>query len=267
MTRKYGALDTYRTPCFQVAPMARIFPSLYFYARMFLGPVPWLCRRAAKGHCDDMAWVYSSVWLANILEASGCRLDLTGLANLRRGGVPRVYVANHMSTLETFVLPAVIRPEHPVTFVVKKSLTTMPFFGAVMRSRYPVVVSRSNPREDLAVVLEEGTKRLRQGISIIVFPQSTRSVEFSREHFNSIGVKLARRANVPVVPVALKTDAWAQGRAIKDFGPIRPQVTVHFSFGEPFAVEGNGKKEQRAICDFIEQNLHVWNKEEQGCAS
>lgn len=262
MLDKYGHEDTYVSPSAPVGAFPGQFPAIYFYARIFTGPVPWLCRRAARGMCDDTAWVYSSVWLADILEASGCRIIIEGLDNVRSQAGPCVYIANHMSTLETFLLPGIIRPHHPVTFVVKKSLTTMPFFGPVMRSRDPVAVGRVNPREDLALVLEEGTKRLKKGISIIVFPQSTRSPVFSRAHFNSIGVKLARKAEVPVIPLALKTDAWAQGKLIKDFGAIKPAIPVHFKFGEPLAVNGNGKKEHETICRFIEQALDSWQQQD-----
>ena len=56
-------------------------------------------------------------------------------------------------------------------------------------------------------VLEGGKQRLQKGISIIVFPQTTRTVRFEPENFNSIGVKLAQRAKVPIIPLALRTDA------------------------------------------------------------
>ena len=95
--------------------------------------------------------------------------------------------------------------------MVKESLLKYPFFGPVLGSREPIVVGRSNPREDLVAVLEGGEARLKQGRSVIVFPQSTRSSVFDPAHFNTIGVKLAKRAGVPVIPVALKTDAWGNG--------------------------------------------------------
>jgi len=128
----------------------------------------------------------------------------------------------------------------------------------VMRNRQPVVVGRDNPREDLKTVLEEGQKRLEANISIIIFPQTTRSVEFDPKKFNTLGVKLAKRCNVPVVPFALKTDAWGLGRRLKDFGPIRPEKTVHIHFGEPMQVKGSGKEEHNVIVEFIETKLAAW---------
>jgi 1-acyl-sn-glycerol-3-phosphate acyltransferase len=151
-----------------------------------------------------------------------------------------------------------IVPRRDVTFVVKESLITYPLFGHVMRSRHPVVVGRENPREDLRVVMEDGRQRLEANVSIILFPQTTRSVEFDPKKFNTLGVKLAKRCNVPVVPFALKTNAWGLGRGLKDFGRICPEKTVHIHFGEPMAIRGSGKEEHNAIVEFIEKNLSAW---------
>lgn len=262
MRNKYGLGDAYQTPPRPHSGIATAAPGLYFYSRLLAGPLRWLCARAAKNQCDDIAWSNSSCWFADILEDTGCTMDISGMLEIDAVDGPCVFVANHMSTLETFVLPGIIRPRRPVTFVVKESLTTMPFFGPVMRSRNPVVVGRANPREDLAAVLEGGTERLQKGISIIVFPQSTRSLYFSSEHFNSIGVKLARRAKVPVIPLALKTDAWGQGKKIKEAGKIRPDLPVRFKFSKALQISGNGREEHAEICRFIEGTLSHWQKED-----
>jgi 1-acyl-sn-glycerol-3-phosphate acyltransferase len=231
------------------------------YSRIFAGPLAWLCHKAAKGKCDDYAWVWASDWLTDILE-DYCPLEACGLDYFRKLDGPCVVVANHMSTLETFVLPGMLRPSRPVTFVVKKSLVEMPFFGPVMRSRDPLVVGRKSPREDLATVINGGRERLEKDISIVVFPQSTRSLEFDIRHFNTIGVKLAQRAGVPVVPLALKTDAWGQGKIIRDFGRIRRGMPVRFRFGAPIEIQGNGKSEHAAICDFISSTLADWQAQD-----
>jgi 1-acyl-sn-glycerol-3-phosphate acyltransferase len=166
-----------------------------------------------------------------------------------------------MSTLETMVLPCIIQPLKGTTFVVKRSLLTMPVFGHVMRSRDPIALGRTNPRDDLKVVLEEGVRKLQNGRSIIIFPQSTRSVEFRPEEFNSLGIKLAARAGVPVLPVALKTDAWGNGKYIKEFGPIDNRKIVRFAFGQPIRIEGRGAEEHGKVVEFIREKLAEWSRE------
>ena len=259
---KFLTGDTYRSPAMRAGMLSRALPSLSFYSRLFLGPVRWLCRRAARGQCDDAAWVYASIWTADRMERMGCPIEVEGMDAITAEDAPCLFVANHMSTLETFMLPGIIRPRRPVTFVVKKSLTTMPFFGAVMRSRDPIVVGRVNPREDLAAVLDGGLERLKKGISIIVFPQSTRSSVFDARHFNSIGVKLARKAGVPIVPVALKTDAWGQGKKIKELGPVKAGMPVRYRFDPPLHIRNQGKEEQAAICEYIGGTLAAWQAQD-----
>ncbi|MDR2799952.1 MAG: 1-acyl-sn-glycerol-3-phosphate acyltransferase [Desulfovibrio sp.] len=257
---KFLTGGSYRSPGFRPGLFTRIFPSLSFYGRLFGGPVFRLCRLAAKGLCDDSAWTRASVEVAELVERIGGKIVVEGMEAITAVDGPCLFVANHMSTLETFMLPGIIRPRRPVTFVVKNSLVAMPFFGMVMRSRDPVVVGRSSPREDLARVLEGGRERLGRGVSIIIFPQSTRSPDFDLRRFNSIGVKLAMYADVPIVPLALKTDAWGQGKAVKELGKIRPELTVRYRFASPLRIAGRGREDHAAICDHIAQSLREWRR-------
>ncbi len=139
--------------------------------------------------------------------------------------------------------------------MVKESLIDYPVFKHVMKSRDPIVVGRINPREDFKKVLEGGLKRLNQGISVLIFPQTTRTTELDPKAFNSIGIKLAKKAGVPVIPFALKTDAWGIGRWIKDLGKIDPSKRVRFWFGNPITVRGRGKDEHEAVLQFIMEKL------------
>jgi len=255
--------DTYVTdPGRRRSLFSRVFlsPKFSFYPQFFF--IIWLnSRRAKKGLYGSREWAESSLDVMRALENVGVRIEITGMNNIKRFEGPAVFIGNHMSTLETMVLPCIIQPVKETTFIVKKSLLTMPVFGHVMRSRDPVVVGRVNPREDLRTVLEEGARRLKAGRSVIVFPQSTRSVVFVPEEFNSLGIKLASRAGVPVVPVALKTDAWGNGKHIKEFGPVDTRKKVHFAFGEPMTVAGRGAEEREKVINFIKDKLEEWSKE------
>jgi 1-acyl-sn-glycerol-3-phosphate acyltransferase len=249
--------DAYRTPERKGSWIGRSCPNTVFYAKAFM-IVFHAARLAQKGLFDEARWVESSITTVRALESVGGRFDLQNLNVPRKLDSPCVFIGNHMSILETFVLPCLVQPHRPVTFVVKESLITYPLFGHVMRSRDPVVVGRTHPREDLRTVLEEGGKRLAANISVVIFPQTTRSVEFDPQKFNSLGVKLAKRCNVPVVPIALKTDAWGLGRRLKDFGRICPEKTVHIHFGEPMTVHRSGKEEHNMIVKFIGKKLAAW---------
>jgi len=247
----------YQTPERTRPGMAAWFPGVVFYAKV-AGVIYRAAKLAKHGVYDSQLWIESSVTTVRALESVGGSFDLQNLNVPRKIDSPCVFIGNHMSILETFVLPCLIQPHRPVTFVVKESLLTYPLFGHVMRSRDPVVVGRTHPREDLRTVLEEGEKRLAANISVVIFPQTTRSVDFDPQMFNSLGVKLAKRCKVPVVPFALKTDAWGLGRRLKDFGRICPEKTVHIHFGEPMTVHGSGKEEHNMIVEFIGKKMAAW---------
>jgi 1-acyl-sn-glycerol-3-phosphate acyltransferase len=209
---------------------------------------------------DKKAWADSSFYIFRFIEKTGGRFNITGMENIRKTEGPVLFISNHMSTLETMIFPSLIAPHRDVTFVVKESLVKHPLFGDVMRSRNPIVVGRSDPRKDLQAVMQEGQELLSKGISIVIFPQSTRSVKFNPEEFNSLGVKLAKKAGVPVVPVAIKTDFWGNGKLLKELGPLDSNKTIHMRFGEPFIISGNGREENQKIIDFIEASLAEWNE-------
>ncbi len=252
--------DVYQSlPLSRKTLLARLspWPELPFYLSVGY-TVALAGHRASRGRYSDDQWVVSSLRIVRALEGVGARLVVEGMDHVRGLDGPAVFVGNHMSTLETFVLPCIIQPVRPVTFVVKSGLLTYPVFGHVMRSRDPVVVGRQNPREDLAAVLRDGKARLDRGVSVIVFPQTTRSVTLDPARFNSIGAKLAARAGVPVVPIALQTHAWGNGKRLKDVGRVDPSIPVRFRFGPPLAPDGRGNAVHRACLAFVQETLGEW---------
>lgn len=249
---------TYQSGHQPISLLGRSLPSIRFYPS-FLWIVAKSGLKARRGSLNDESWAESSVEVLRLLEKVGITVEVTGGQNFNEPSSPVIIIGNHLSMLETMVLPSIIVPYRPVTFVIKKSLLEYPVFKHIMRSRDPVAVSRTNPRQDLTTVLEEGQERLSRGISIIIFPQTTRAA-FDPGQFSSIGIKLAKRAGVPVVPLALLTDAWRNGVYLKDFGRIDPSRKVYFSFGKAIEVKGKGTEEHHHIVDFIEQQLARWQR-------
>lgn len=234
-------------------------PSVRFFLKF--GGVVYTCSSLAKKKVyNKFEWVKSSIDILQDLEQSGIKFKIKGMSNLSKFDGPAVFISNHMSTLETVILPSLIQPAKEVTFVVKQELIDYPFFGWVLKARNPIVVGRSNPREDLAHVLTEGSRYLKEGRSLIIFPQKTRNKNFDPESFNSLGIKLAKKTDVYVVPIALATDAWGNGKLIKDIGKIDPNKFVHIEFGEPFKVESNGAVEHDRVINFIKSKLIEWNR-------
>ncbi|MDF1793512.1 MAG: lysophospholipid acyltransferase family protein [Thalassobaculaceae bacterium] len=238
--------------------MFRVFlPSVLFYAQAaaHIGSAAYQARR---GRLTNDRLIEGSHALRRSLESVGVRFEVSGLEAVDWSQGPFVFAANHMSAMETQILPSVLSPAAPCTFVVKSSLMSYPVFGAVLKAFDPIVVERSDPKADLRQVLQEGGKRLASGKSVIVFPQAHRTEAFDRKGFNTIGVRLARSAGVPIVPVALHTTAWSQGRWVSDIGWIVPKRPARFAVGSPIAVEAGGRDAQEQVVSFIEARLAEW---------
>jgi 1-acyl-sn-glycerol-3-phosphate acyltransferase len=260
MNTGYFDTDTYNTPekgTLSWIDRFRLNNRLYFTFK-YISLVFNTRYEALKNRYDARAWAKSSMYVFKLIEKTGGKFHIRGIENIGKSKGPVVFISNHMSTLETMVFPGIIAPIRKVTFVVKDSLVKHPLFGPVMRSRDPIVVGRSDPRKDFETVMTRGIELLSKGISVVIFPQSTRSTVFKTEEFNSLGTKLAKKAGVEVVPVAIRTDFWGNGSIVKDLGPINRHNPVNMVFGEPLTLDGNGKEENQKVVEFIKSHLNKW---------
>jgi 1-acyl-sn-glycerol-3-phosphate acyltransferase len=215
---------------------------------------------ARKGKFDDPSFCQQSRMVIEAVESNGGIVHIWGLDNIRKTEGPVVFISNHMSTLETFVFPCLIQPIRDHAYVVKENLLTYPIFGAIMQSQRPIAVTRKNPREDLKTVLQKGVEFLKAGRSLVIFPQSTRTTRIDLRQFNTLGLKLAQKAGVPIIPIAVKTDYWGAGKVIRDFGLIGKSREVYIRFGEPILIQGNGRKEHQEVVRFITSHLKQWSR-------
>ena len=251
------APSDYRTPENQSWWLATRLPGLFLYTRILLVVL------AAYRRCSENTYtldkkIASSSSVLRTLERIGADVLVENMSAFIALKTPCVFVANHMSALETFLLPCFIMPYRKMTFVVKKSLTRYPILRHAINSLDPIVVERTNPRKDLKAVLDQGVNCLKQNISVLLFPQTTRSLHFDPSQFNTLGIKLAKKSRLPIVPIALKTDVWGNGRRFKDFGKIDPSKPVRVAFGNPVYVTGNGKQAHQEILAFIGDKLRSW---------
>ena len=190
------------------------------------------------------------------VESTGARVEYSGLENIPNE--PCVYIGNHFSTLETLSLGNVINSRAKISFVIKESLMKYPYFKQILKELECITLTRTNPVADLKKILKEGPALLEKGISIVVFPQHTRG-KFHPEEFSSIGCKLAKRAKVPIIPLALDTRFWGKGKIISDFGPVKRDIPVRFAFGPKMIIEKNEKEVHAKYLEFIGDKLAEWD--------
>jgi len=214
--------------------------------------------KAWFGRYNFDVWAQDSLVVLQAVEQLGGRVVCEGFAPRAAMRGPVVYIANHMSMLETMLLPCVLTPFSPVAIVLKDSLLRYPFFGSLCRTIAPIVVSRTNVRADLQAVVEQGRAKLAAGSSVLLFPQGTRMAVFNPRKFNSMGAKLAHAAGVPLVPIALQTDFVGLGRWIKDLGPIDPSRTVRFAAGPLLTPELPPRELHQQSLAFITGRFREW---------
>ena len=199
-------------------------------------------------------------------EKFGIKVTVDGWENRKDYKGPVVYLANHMSTLETIMLPPILLTYGPFNVFVKASLSRLPALKRAAAHMGLIPLGRKSPREDLMQVFNEGVARIREGNSVLIFPQGSRERVFSRKIYSSIGAKLAEKAGVPVIPIAVKTD-WSPTRPdgkgwLKDFGPVDPSKEIRLRCGPP--ITGSSKEMHQKVFDWIKAQLEEWGLPTEG---
>ena len=257
--RQLKETGAYETPAGSHARFPRFIEKRLFRLRMVR--VYWHGWRDSKDPAAYVPrlWAPNGLEVVQAVERTGGRVVVEGFSALRGAALPAVFVANHVSALETYLVAPLLLPFTTYTYVLKRSLVGYPILGRVIRALDPVPVGRKSPMQDLRAVLTHGTETLRRGRSVVVFPQGSRQRLFDPATFNSIGAKLARRAGVPVVPLCLATDFLRIGEWHRDlFSTVHPESTVRAACGEPIGPDVPQAEVQRRCIGFIESTLARW---------
>jgi 1-acyl-sn-glycerol-3-phosphate acyltransferase len=140
------------------------------------------------------------IWARGILFVSRIKVTVNGLANIDPTQ-SYVYMSNHQSNFDIPVLLAYL----PVQFrwLAKAELFKIPIFGRAMRGAGYVKIDRFNQGAAFES-LNEAARKMKNGVSIMIFPEGTRSRDGNIRSFKKGGFVMALDAAVPIVPVVLK---------------------------------------------------------------
>lgn len=178
-------------------------------------------------------YVTDSGKILNLVKKIGTKVLILSEENLKCVSAPVVFVSNHMSSLETFIFGYILGRYHKISFVVKKSLLYYPFFGHILNFLKPIVVSRKNAISDFKIVIKKFKNLIEEKTSIVIFPQATRSLNIDEKQFSSLGVKLAKIYNIPIIPICIKTDFLSLGKVVRDIGKVNPEKDVYIKIFPP----------------------------------
>lgn len=165
-----------------------------------------------------MPWIHFVMWLIRHLLGIKTRID--GVENIP--AVPCVILSKHQSAWETFALQTIFTL---TSFVYKKELHWLPFFGWGLKLMPFVGIDRGAGKAALNQVAERGKQRLGEGYSVIVFPEGTRVPPGQKRRYKIGGAYLAVMAGAPVVPVALNSgECWRRNAFLKVPGTVTVSI-------------------------------------------
>ncbi|NML46947.1 1-acyl-sn-glycerol-3-phosphate acyltransferase [Ramlibacter sp. G-1-2-2] len=180
----------------------------------------------------------------------GVRWRVQGMENLPQGETsPAILLVKHQSTMETFLMPLLM--PHPLAYVFKKELLSVPFFGWAMGKLDMIHIDRSLRTQAFNKVVEQGKRLLAQGIWVIMFPEGTRIPRGQAGQYKSGGTRLAVATGAPVIPVAV-----ASGRCWPRKSFVKYPGVVEVSIGKPIPSEGRSADElMREVEAWIEGEM------------
>ncbi|MGH7872955.1 MAG: lysophospholipid acyltransferase family protein [Candidatus Binatia bacterium] len=139
-------------------------------------------------------------WTWIILRIAGVTLRVRGLENIDQRR-QYVFMVNHQSNIDIPVLVQSLIP-FQLRWIAKKELLRVPFFGWAMWATKHITVDRSNPLSAVRS-LERAKARIAAGVSIVVFPEGTRSHDGKLLRFKKGGFLLAVKTNTSIVPITI----------------------------------------------------------------
>lgn len=174
----------------------------------------------------------------------GIKVQVDGLENIPH--TPCVILSKHQSTWEVFFLQRLFMP---VSTILKRELLKIPFFGWGIRLMHPIAIDRSNPRQAMVQVMQQGKQRIAEGNRVVIYPEGTRTPHGETGNYGRSGAALAIAAGVPIVPVAHNSGhCWPAHQLMKKSGKI------HVVIGKPLdTTDKNSQQLTEEVKTWIEQ--------------
>lgn len=154
---------------------------------------------ADNNKMDEVIFETPKLVSQKVLKKIGTTVDVNGQENLPEGAA--LYIANHKGAFDIPVLLGYLGK--PIGFIAKKETKKLPIINKWMELISCVFIDRSDRRQSVKAI-QQGTQHLIDGHSMVVFPEGTRSKTGELNTFKSGSLRLATRAKVPIVPLAIE---------------------------------------------------------------
>ena len=157
----------------------------------------------------------ATFWIINILKVLKhiCGIDwvVDGINNMP--DKPFVIMANHQGPWESLFLQTLIQP---TSSIIKKEILFIPFFGWAISRLKPIPINRKEKHSSMKKVISIGSKRIKDGYAVLIFPEGTRrNAEDGIGRFGNGGSMLAVNEGVPVVPICHNSGVYWKNHSLK----------------------------------------------------
>lgn len=203
--------------------------------------------RAAGDFETERKWILksSSAWGPYVISTFGSTLNVRGKENIPKEG-PVVLVGNHQGYADIFAYCAAFQ-NFQFGFVAKDDLRKIPLYGKWIERIRSVFIERDDPRASLEAI-NRGIEYIKDGFSLVIFPEGTRSKGPVPGPFQKGALKLATKPQVPIVPVSLN----GTYKMFEEEGYLKPaqiDIIVH----EPIQTKGLSRKEEKELAEKVEK--------------
>ncbi len=165
------------------------------------------------------------LWARLHLFICGIKVYTDGFQEIHKS--PCIFMCNHQSVLDIFALYCSLKV--PFKWVAKKELFSVPFLGWALKAGGHIDMDRKNARNAVKA-LNRAYKYLKEGTSVLIFPEGTWGRGERLLPFKKGGFNLAVKAGAPIIPVAIKGTGWLQPEG---FYVPRSKGTIYVSIAKP----------------------------------
>lgn len=186
-------------------------------------------------------------WCRWITAFSFVKVEVSGTEYLEKGK-PYIFAANHQAVHDIMLVGGWIPT--PFRWVVRKEWYKTPILGWHLSRAGSISIDRSNPRASAKSLLESA-KTIKEGTSVLIFPEGTRNQDAILQKFKSGGFVLAQKSGVPIVPVTIigAKDIIPKGEWIGTPG------TVRMVLGKPIDTNLFKKNERDKLIHAVEDAI------------
>lgn len=230
----------------------------FFIMSIIVYPIEFLIGKINKNARIKSSYFLIQLAFKIVLFIGGTRIHVKGTENIPKDTAV-LFVGNHNSYFD--ILVSCVNIPIPTGYVAKKEFKKVPGLNLWMHMINCLFLDRENVREGLKTILK-GADQIKSGISMVIFPEGTRSKDGKMNEFKEGSMKMALKSGCPVVPMAMKNTADIFERQF----PAIKSCDVYIEFGKPIYVNELSKDEQKhlgAACqmkiqqmlDTIEENV------------